>query len=241
MENCTSYEAARRQCRFCWFDRKSCPGPALDAEECRYYYPKAYPSGKVIYNEKEYTNNTNRSGDWIETFTGKKMFPLDPRPEEVDIVDIAHHLSLICRYNGASKHLYTVGQHSLHCASVAGWYSPRMQLLCLLHDASEAYISDVSKPVKPYLAGYKDIERKLMDVIWYALGINPPSYPESLEIKLVDKAVMVAEAKKLMHFDGWGEWVRDAVEVEIQIKPETPERVEQEFLARFGMLVGWLK
>ena len=56
MENCTPYETARRQCRLCRFDWESCPGPALDAEGCRYYYPKAYPSGKVIYNEKAYTS-----------------------------------------------------------------------------------------------------------------------------------------------------------------------------------------
>ena len=56
MENCTPYETARRQCKSCGFDWKDCPGPGLDAEGCRYYSPRSYPSGKVIYNEKAYTN-----------------------------------------------------------------------------------------------------------------------------------------------------------------------------------------
>ena len=69
MENCTPYEATRDQCKSCRFDWESCPGPGLGLEECRYCYLKAYPSGKVIYNEKAYTNEEKGLGTMSDRLT----------------------------------------------------------------------------------------------------------------------------------------------------------------------------
>ena len=75
MENCTPYEATRDQCKSCRFDTlgginwESCPGPGLGLEGCRYYYPKAYPSVKVIYNEKAYTNEEKGLGTMSDRLT----------------------------------------------------------------------------------------------------------------------------------------------------------------------------
>lgn len=179
-----------------------------------------------------------RIGDWIETYTGKSFYPLDPRPQDICIEDIAHGLSLICRYNGQCKRLYTVAQHSLNCADVAAHLglTPRIQLLCLLHDAAEAYIADVSKPVKPYLAGYKDIERNIQAVIYRTFDIAPPDKTEADWVKHIDRCVMVAEAKVLMPFQGWGKWVDDADEVEVDLTPWTGEMLEARFKVRFAAL-----
>ena len=88
--------------------------------------------------------------DCITTYTGIHMNPLDPKPEDFRIEDIAHALPLICRGNGHVKTFFSVGQHCINCAREAEALSlpDRMILVCLLHDASECYMSDVPRPFK---------------------------------------------------------------------------------------------
>ena len=93
----------------------------------------------------------------------KIMFdPFSPRAEDIHIADIAHSLSLLCRANGHFPHFYSVGQHCVLCMkeAEARGYSRRVQLGCLLHDASEAYLSDVTRPIKPLLPAYLEVEKK---------------------------------------------------------------------------------
>ena len=87
---------------------------------------------------------------YITTYTGKHFDPIQPEPGLFDLTDISHALSLLCRGNGHMKHFYSVAQHSIACAeeAKARGYSARVQLGCLLHDASEAYLSDVTRPGK---------------------------------------------------------------------------------------------
>ena len=90
------------------------------------------------------------------TFSGRRFDPLMMTPEDVVLEDIAHALSLLCRGGGQLKYFYSVGQHCINCmkeAKARGW-SKRMQLACLIHDASEAYISDIIRPVKVHLSNY---------------------------------------------------------------------------------------
>ena len=86
--------------------------------------------------------------DFITTYTGVHFFPTRPNPDGVRIADVAHALSLLCRGNGHVKTFFSVGQHCLHCAreALARNHSRRVALACLLHDASEAYLSDVPGP-----------------------------------------------------------------------------------------------
>ena len=103
----------------------------------------------------------------MNTYTGKKFDPLQMKPEDVDLVDIAHALSLLCRGGGHIDRFYTVALHSINCANeakVRGW-ERKLILACLLHDASEAYIADIIRPVKPYLTNYLEIEDQIMSVI----------------------------------------------------------------------------
>ena len=100
---------------------------------------------------------------YITTVTGKHFDPMDPGNHDFNIVDIAHALSLICRGNGHIRFFYSVAQHSIACAeeAVARGYSPEVILGCLLHDASEAYLSDVTRPVKKELPQYLMAEETL--------------------------------------------------------------------------------
>ena len=102
---------------------------------------------------------------YITTYTGKHFDPIQPEPGLFDLTDISHALSLLCRGNGHMKHFYSVAQHSIACAeeAKARGYSARVQLGCLLHDASEAYLSDVTRPVKKDLDYYLKVEALLQD------------------------------------------------------------------------------
>ncbi|MBB6299881.1 hypothetical protein [Rhizobium leucaenae] len=108
-----------------------------------------------------YIGLARREGDFMQTYRGGKYWPCDPRAEEVFIEDIAHSLSLQCRYAGHAISFYSVAEHSVH---IARWlqrkYGPAMALHGLLHDATEAYVVDVPRPLKPFLANYKDIESR---------------------------------------------------------------------------------
>ncbi|NLZ81928.1 MAG: phosphohydrolase, partial [Clostridiales bacterium] len=84
--------------------------------------------------------------DYILTYSKTKFYPLEPRLEDINILDIAHALSLMTRANGHLKHFFSVAQHSLNCFKEAEsrGYSKKVQLACLIHDASESYISDIT-------------------------------------------------------------------------------------------------
>ena len=88
--------------------------------------------------------------DYITTYTGDHFDPTLPEAEHLHIEDIAHALSLICRGNGHVKTFFSVGSHCINCAkeAAARGYSDRLVLACLLHDASEAYLSDVPRPLR---------------------------------------------------------------------------------------------
>ena len=96
-------------------------------------------------------------GSYIKTYSGKRFEPMNPDPECIQIEDIAHALSLLCRGNGHVKTFWSVGQHCICCAkeAKARGLSDRMVLACLLHDASECYMSDVPRPLKINLPAYQ--------------------------------------------------------------------------------------
>jgi hypothetical protein len=131
----------------------------------------------------------------------KKMFdPLRPKPELIDIADIAHSLSMLCRANGHFQSFYSVGQHCINCANeaIARGYSRRVQLACLLHDASEAYLSDVTRPVKQELPMYKQIEEPLQALIWEKYLGAPLTEQEDKLVFLIDDDILENEFPALM-------------------------------------------
>ena len=135
----------------------------------------------------------NRKGDWQQTYTGKQVWPLDPRPEEIDITDIAWALSNQCRFLGHTSRFYSVAEHSIWVSL----YCPEYPLEGLLHDSSEAYLSDVPKPVKPFLNGFREIEDNLLQVIFKKYDLK---WPIPKEVGRIDIAILKDEQQQLMPF-----------------------------------------
>jgi len=130
--------------------------------------------------------------DCIRTFTGIYVNVFEPTLEMICIEDIAHGLSNQCRFAGHLKKFYSVAQHSWHCYTLA---PSKHKLAALLHDASEAYLCDIPKPIKKHLPDYCKIEDNLMKVISKKFGFE---YPLSKEVKEADKTMLKVEWEKLM-------------------------------------------
>ena len=162
-----------------------------------------------------------RKGDWIKTFSGLKMYPLDPRPEEISLTDIAHALSNICRYTGHCREFYSVAQHSVY---VSVYASEANAMWGLMHDASEAYLCDIARPVKRFLSGYHEAEDNLMKCIAEKFGM---SWPMPEEIKTLDNRFLMAEARDL-GLDS-SEWCIQYEPMSTTIRPQAPAQAEQSF------------
>ena len=134
------------------------------------------------------------------TYTKIMFDPLHPDVDLIDIDDIAHALSMLCRANGHFKTFYSVAQHCINCAkeAKARGYSERIQLACLLHDASEAYLSDVTRPVKAELPRYKEIEAPLQEAIWNKWLSNILTEEERKQVFDIDDAILAHEFLSLM-------------------------------------------
>ncbi len=137
---------------------------------------------------------------YITTVSGIHFYPLDPNPDDIDINDIAHALSLICRANGHFRHFYSVAQHCIACAeeAIERGYSPEVILGCLLHDASEAYLCDVTRPVKKHIPQYLRAEEKLQDVIWERFIGRKLTDAEQQQIFEIDDHILSQEFHLLM-------------------------------------------
>lgn len=114
-----------------------------------------------------------RHGDWIRTYTGRAFWPLDPKPEDVHLMDICHALSMEPRYGGHADFHYSVAQHCVLLHDyLKGIGAPLHWLrFALLHDASEAYLKDIPRPLKAFLPEYHAIEERVTEVIEAKFGI----------------------------------------------------------------------
>jgi uncharacterized protein len=130
-----------------------------------------------------------RRGDWMQTFTGHQFWPMDPRASEVFIEDIAHALSMQCRYAGHCIDFYSVAEHSWLLASYLRQQGaePWICLWALMHDASEAYLVDVPRPVKPFLEGYQPAEARVMKAVCERFGLptEMPPYVHELDGRII--------------------------------------------------------
>lgn len=171
---------------------------------------------------------------FIETVSGRKFHFLAPHPNEIDITDIAHALSNICRFTGHTKRYYSVAQHSVHVASLL---PPDLRLAGLLHDASEAYIADVASPVKPYLDSYQEFERCIMEAI--ADKFNLPNGFHRLDaVVTADLKMLKKEAQEFMPSRGedWLSKVHGVEAPDIYLPVMSPERAKGEFLLAYHLL-----
>jgi len=141
---------------------------------------------------------------WMQTYTGRKFTPLNPSPADIDIVDIAHALSMTCRFGGHCKQFYSVAQHSVLMAEKA---APEDKLRALLHDAAEAYIGDLIRPVKVHNDPFCQIEDIVELAIADALGMPFPI--TNAAVKELDNRILTDERDQVMTHtpcsfdDGW--------------------------------------
>lgn len=168
----------------------------------------------------------------ITTYTAKKFYPLDPHIDDICIEDIAHSLSLQCRYTGHCRRHFSTAQHSVYVAEVVMQTDPALGLTALLHDASEAYFADVAGPVKKVIPRLVRIEKRLERVIAKKFGLKFPFPPV---IKTADTVLLITEQRDLMQEINEHNSVKPLNKV---IKPWTSGKAEKEFLRLFDKLRG---
>lgn len=206
------------------------------------------PRGSAVLREAELemerqADEIRRRGDWIQTYSGVHFFPFDPQPCEIHIADIAHALSNICRFTGHVRQFYSVAEHCVHVSHIC---HPDDAMWGLLHDASEAYICDIARPIKqrPDLAGYCQSEKHLQSMIARRFGL---SEVEPASVGVADKMMLGIEARDLMHSDPcWRKWQEGALSISMAPmkmnpkfnvrSPLSPHEAKLSFLGRFENL-----
>lgn len=171
--------------------------------------------------------------DYITTYGGTHFVPTEPEAEKIHISDIAHALSLICRGNGQVKTFYSVGQHCINCAreAEARGYSGRVILACLLHDASEAYLSDVPSPFKKYLPQYRELEQRLLDMVYRKYLGSDLTEEEAAQVEEIDK--------DMLWYDLWvllgekSDRPRPAMKTTFSYEVQPFEKVEEAYLVSY--------
>lgn len=189
---------------------------------------------------------------WIQTYTGRALYPLDPKPSQFSIKDIARGLAMRCRYSGQCSRFYSVAEHSVlmarHLATYRTderWAENRDPLgeytlqevhdsaaLALLHDASEAFLADVPRPLKPLLVGYQEAEDRMTSVIVAKyLGDEGPAIHHEI-VKVADYAILLNEKHQLMAGEPkpWGLTGHPLFKSSWAPKCWTPEEAEREYL-----------
>lgn len=124
---------------------------------------------------------------YLSTFTGKKFHPFDPKPDQICIEDIAHGLSLLCRFAGQCPNFFSVAEH---CIYVANRLPNVLKLEGLLHDAAEAYLADIPRPLKVGLPEYYAVEARVEEVIAQKFDM---AFPLPAEVKNADNDLLKNE------------------------------------------------
>lgn len=173
---------------------------------------------------------------WIETFKGVKFDILDPQPEMIRIEDIAHALSQVNRFGGHGRFPYPVSQH---CRLGSYVIEQEYAFDFLMHDASEAYIGDMARPLKHFsVAGdeYRKVEAKLQTVILSAFGLSEIEPPQ---VKIVDNAMLYAEKEQIMFGVEWDyKWADSEKPADVKIVETSFQDNKRLFLKRFHQLCG---
>lgn len=131
----------------------------------------------------------------ILTYTGKRFDLHEPDTELIDPRDIAHSLANLCRFNGHTREFYSVAQH---CCLVADLVPEEDKLAALLHDATEAYVGDMVRPLKQWMPAYQDVE----DWIWERITTRFDLVPElPVSVRHADLVALATERRDLMPTD----------------------------------------
>lgn len=177
-----------------------------------------------------------RTGNWMQTFTGRAFYPLDPRPEDIDPRDIAHALAMTCRYGGHVSRFYSVAEH---CVLMSRAVPAEHALWALLHDAGEAYLSDVIRPIKrsPMMIEYRKAEDCLMRVICERFGL-PDAMPDrvadaDLRILLDERAALLGPVPQ-----PWADYLEQMEPLGVWVEGWSPVDAERSYLKRLNELTA---
>lgn len=176
-------------------------------------------------------------GDWMQTASGRRFFVTAPGPEDIDIGDIAHALSQLCRFGGHTREFYSVAQH---CHLVSTLVPGRLALYGLLHDAAEAYLGDVVHPLKRAIGSvYTPLELRVELVIAHAFGLRTLSVADAAVVKRADLVALATERRDVMRTTSWTwDLVERVAPSERVIAPYRPRAARELFLRRFEELTG---
>jgi hypothetical protein len=174
---------------------------------------------------------------FLATYSGGKFYPFGPDPSRVQIEDIAHALSNICRYNGHTSEFWSVAAHSLALVQElrARGYGITMQYHGLLHDASEAYLMDVPRPIKPLFLNYEQWEENVERAVAIRFGLRCPL---PVEVKNLDHNIVPREVASFFPPDS-AAWARYGISRGHKYEPLVsvpPKQAEAEFLAVYTAL-----
>lgn len=174
-----------------------------------------------------------RIGDWMQTASGIAYHHLDPRPEDINIGDIAHGLSNICRYNGQCLRFYSVAEHSVLVSLVV---PPKFAMQGLMHDATEAYVGDMVRPLKRAMPKFVEVE----DLAWRAISARF-TLPYELDptVKRADTDVCLAE-KEVLLGPSPKPWSMPGTPADVRIRALAPASAKQLFMNRYFELGGVL-
>lgn len=192
----------------------------------------------------------SRKGGSILTNSGELFWPMDARANEVCIHDIAHSLSNMCRFAGHIKRFYSVAQHCVlvsqlieNSSSKLGLNTPYHQLVGLTHDASEAYLVDIPRPIKRFLPGYVRMEQKLQRVIAEAFGVHMERKDgktitdyDTDWLKKADNLALAIEAHNLVNDPRklWSVEAQFGFKIRTHLEPWCPFEAKQHFLHRYA-------
>lgn len=164
---------------------------------------------------------------WITTYSGNKLHYEEPSPDEINIEDIAHALSLKCRFSGHCFKFYSVAEHSVRVAELL---PDELKLSGLLHDAAEAYIPDIPRPIKVSY-GLKAVEDVIKEVINAKFGLV-----ESPLIREADNILIATEARDLM--PNTTDWAKLPEPLEEKIIPLSQDSAKIAFMHHYHMYAG---
>lgn len=187
----------------------------------------------VFHNGTGIETGFDRDAAWIQTHSGRRFNPTNPNPDAIVIQDIAHALSMQCRFSGHCRKFYSVAQHSVLVSYIC---DSADALWGLLHDASEAYLVDVPRPLKKSgkFQAYIEFEAQMQDAVCKRFGLplkEPPS------VKKADTILLATEARDLMsplHPD----WAQPVDPLPFMIDPWGPDKAKDMFMKRFFELIG---
>jgi len=192
------------------------------------------------------TVTADRIGDWMQTFTGRQFWPLDPCADEVCIEDIAHALAHQCRFAGHTRAFYSVAEHSVRVSDylletlrpMLGDAVIEVALWGLLHDASEAYLVDLPRPVKRQasMLPYREAEVVVTAAIAQAFGLQP-RFDHDPRVKHADVILLATEARDLMSRPP-NAWEAMPAPLRGLLVPWSPADAEHAFMGRFLSLSG---